>query len=44
MQFAGGTNMYLGSDVPGGFQSAGATINNFKLYGRALSGDEVSSR
>ncbi len=38
------TNMHIGSDVPGGFNSARGTISNFTVYNRALSGDEVAAR
>jgi hypothetical protein len=39
-----GTPLYLGSDVPEApLSGANATISNFRIYGRALSGDEVST-
>lgn len=39
-----GTPMYVGSDVPEAPPSgANATISNFRVYGRALSSDEVAS-
>jgi hypothetical protein len=39
-----GTPLYLGSDVPEApLSGANATISNFRVYGRALGGDEVSS-
>lgn len=39
-----GTPMYVGSDVPEApLSGANATISNFRVYGRALSNDEVSN-
>jgi hypothetical protein len=39
-----GTPLYLGSDVPEApLSGAGATISNFRVYGRALSNDEVAT-
>ena len=39
------TPMYVGSDVPGGtYAGASATIQNFKVYGRALNDEEVAFR
>jgi hypothetical protein len=39
-----GTPLYLGSDVPEApLTGANATISNFRIYGRALSGDEVAT-
>lgn len=39
------TPMYVGSDLPGGsYAGASATIQNFKVYGRALAEDEVGLR
>jgi hypothetical protein len=39
------TPMYVGSDLPGGtYAGAGATIQNFKVYGRRLSDEEIPLR
>lgn len=39
-----GTPLYLGSDVPEApLSGANATISNFRIYGRALSSDEVAT-
>jgi hypothetical protein len=40
--FRDNTPMYLGADLPGGASSANATIQNFKVYGRRLTQDEIS--
>lgn len=39
-----GTPLYLGSDLPGGASAAAATLQDFKIYGRALRPDEIVAR
>jgi hypothetical protein len=43
LEIAPGTPMYIGSRH-GNYQGANARIENFKVYGRPLSADEVASR
>jgi hypothetical protein len=45
LNFFDTTPIHIGSDFPGtSYGGAGATIRDFQLYGRALTGDEVTRR
>ena len=44
ISFGSGTNMHIGGDVAGGFSSAGGTMGDITVLGRALSPDEITSR